>query len=108
MVIDSCIFIEHLRSKDKLNTKLYNLPAGTNRFVTAVTIYELLLGATTAEKVLEVQFLINGLQVLPFTATASVRASKIYHQLKSGHQLIDFRDIFIAATCIVNNKCKSL
>lgn len=104
MVIDSCVFIDHLRAKDKANTKLYNLSADSDCFVTAVTIYELLIGATTVEKEQEVHIVTEGFQVLPFTVTASAKAAEVYHQLKNKHQLIDFRDIFIAATCIANNQ----
>jgi len=34
----------------------------------------------------------------------AVKAAQIYHSLKSNNQLIEFRDIFIAATCVVNDQ----
>lgn len=67
MVIDTGIFIEHLRSKDK-----------------------------------DVKMLTEDLSVLPFTDAVSIQAAQIYHRLRLSNQMIEFRDIFIAATCIVN------
>lgn len=42
-------------------------------------------------------------QLLPFTDEAAIKAAQIYRQLKKDSLLIEFRDIFIAATCIVND-----
>ena len=104
MVVDSNIFIEHLRAKNKLTTKLNELSNETDRlFISAVSVFELYMGATTAEKEIRVQLLIEDITILPFTYPASLKAAEIFHQLKSKNQLIEFRDIFIAATCIINN-----
>ena len=46
MVMDSSIFIEHLRAKDKSQTTLANLSLDSTPYVTAVTWYELYMGAT--------------------------------------------------------------
>lgn len=44
MVIDTGIFIEHLRAKDKLKTRLYNLPTDIELFISSVSLYELYMG----------------------------------------------------------------
>lgn len=44
--------------------------------------------------------LTHGLTVLPFTDEVALKAGQIYHQLRTSNQLIEFRDIFIAATCL--------
>lgn len=42
------------------------------------------------------------LSILPFDDTVAQRAAEIYHDLRKRNQLIEFRDIFIAATCLVH------
>jgi predicted nucleic acid-binding protein len=103
VVIDAGIFIEHLRAKNKFATTLYHLSDYENLFISAVSLYELYMGATMEAKKTDVQHITEDLFVLPFTEDVAQMAAQIYHQLKSKNQLIEFRDIFIAATCIVNN-----
>jgi len=103
MVIDTGLFIEHIRAKDKLNTTLYLIPDNTELFVSSITMYELYMGATTKEKENEVRSITEDLQVLPFTDAVAFKAAQLYHQLKKQNKLIEFRDIFIAATCLVND-----
>ncbi|SEP39041.1 type II toxin-antitoxin system VapC family toxin [Mucilaginibacter sp. OK283] len=59
-------------------------------------------GATNKEKENDVKNITGDLSVLPFTDTVAQKAAQIYHQLRQSNQMIEFRDIFIAATCIVN------
>jgi predicted nucleic acid-binding protein len=66
-------------------------------------LYELLIGANTPEKVNDIKILTDGLPVLAFTEDVSGRAAQIYLKLRQQNKMIEFRDIFIAATCIVNN-----
>ena len=102
MVIDTGVFIEHIRAKDKLHTTLYLLPDTTELFISSVSMYELYMGATTVEKENDVIAITEDIQVLPFSDTVAYKAAQLYHLLKKQNKLIEFRDIFIAATCIVN------
>jgi len=102
MVIDTNIFIEHLRAKDKLTTELYYLSSNTNLSISAISLYELYMGATTKEKERDIKALTKDLIVLSLTDSASLKAAQIYHHLRLTNPMIEFRDIFIAATCIVN------
>ncbi|MDB5155994.1 MAG: type toxin-antitoxin system VapC family toxin [Mucilaginibacter sp.] len=102
MVIDTGIFIEHLRAKDKLGTTLYKLSDNTALFISSVSLYELYMGATNKDKANDVKNITGDLSVLHFTDTVAEKAAQIYHQLRLSNQMIEFRDIFIAATCIVN------
>ena len=102
MVIDSTIFIEHLRAVDKSKTSLFQIADTEILYVSAVTIYELYIGAPSEDKQKDIQILISGLNVLPFTRDVALQAAAIYRALKKNNQLIEFRDIFIAATCLVN------
>lgn len=102
MVIDTGIFIEHLRAKDKHKTSLYNLPSATEIFISSVSLYELYMGATTPEKENDVKLITEDLSILPFNDFVAVEAAKIYHRLRTSNKMIEFRDIFIAASCLVN------
>lgn len=64
MVIDTSVFIEFLRSKQKQNTTLYNLPENTVYSLSSVTLFELYMGATTSEKLKDIEVLTEGLNVL--------------------------------------------
>ncbi|HMG11107.1 MAG TPA: type II toxin-antitoxin system VapC family toxin [Mucilaginibacter sp.] len=103
MVIDTGIFIEHLRAKDKRKTSLYNLPSDVELFISSVSLYELYMGATTPEKEKDIELITEDISILPFSDFVAVEAAKIYHQLRISNKLIEFRDIFIAATCLAND-----
>lgn len=103
MVVDSGIFIDYLRSKDKTKTILQNLPDDAELYVSSVTLYELYMGTTSPQKWIDVKTLTDDIPVLPFTKTISEKAAIIFQELKKGNKIIEFRDIFIAATAIVHD-----
>jgi tRNA(fMet)-specific endonuclease VapC len=103
MVIDTNIFIEFLRAKDKTKTGLFLIPDDKQIYISSVTIYELLMGANTPDKIKDIKILTEDIPVLPFNEDVANKAAEVYHQLRQKNQIIDFRDIFIAATCIINN-----
>jgi len=103
MVVDTSVIIEHLRAKNKLATTLYLLPDNSDFFISSVSVYELYMGATTKEKEKNAEDLMIDFKLLPFTDETAIKAAQIYRQLKKDNLLIEFRDIFIAATCIVND-----
>ena len=103
MVADTSIFIEFLRAKDKTKTALFLIPDTNHIYISAVTLYELLIGANTPEKVNDIKILTEGLPILAFNEDVAIRAAQIYLHLRQQNKMIEFRDIFIAATCIVND-----
>lgn len=103
MVIDTTLFIEHLRSKDKSKTALFKLSSTGLRYVSSVTVYELFAGATDASKMASVRYELQGLLILPFTTEIAEKAGEIFRDLRSRGQMIEATDIFIAATALVNN-----
>ena len=54
-------------------------------------------------KVKDIKILTEDLPILSFNEDAASQAAEIYHYLRHKNKMIEFRDIFIAATCIVNN-----
>ncbi|MFD1628594.1 type II toxin-antitoxin system VapC family toxin [Pseudopedobacter beijingensis] len=103
MVIDTSIFIDHLRAKDKHTTTLYLLPENPEIYISTVTLYELYMGATTKEKENDIKILTEDLIKLDFTKEIASKSAFLYHFLRKKNKMIEFRDIFIAATCIVND-----
>jgi predicted nucleic acid-binding protein len=103
MVVDTSIFIEFLRAKDKTKTALFQIPDSEQIYISSVTLYELLIGAYTPEKVNDIKILTEDIPVLPFNECVASKAAEIYHQLRLNNKMIEFRDIFIAATCVVND-----
>lgn len=102
MVVDTSIFIEFLRTTDKKRTTLARLPDAVNHSLSTVTLFELLMGAKTKDHKKDIAILVEEVNVLPFDETIAQKAAEIYLQLRSTNQLIDFRDIFIAATAVVH------
>ncbi|MBI5916682.1 MAG: type II toxin-antitoxin system VapC family toxin [Bacteroidetes bacterium] len=102
MVIDSAIFIEYLRSRNREQTALLNLPIAPAYYVSDVTVFELFMGAKDEAKWKEVEVVLGPMIRLPFNYAAAVEAAKIYQILQKQGNIIEFRDIFIAATALVN------
>ena len=102
MVADTSIFISFLRAKEKAKTKLYLLPDQTELYISTVTLYELLMGATDDVKKEDIRILTQPLNILPFTKPVAEKSAEIYHVLRKRSKLIEFRDIFIGATALVH------
>ncbi|MFN0036238.1 MAG: type II toxin-antitoxin system VapC family toxin [Saprospiraceae bacterium] len=102
MVIDSSLFIEHLRAKDRAKTTLFQLPKTVPLFVSTVTVFELFSGATNVNKLAEVELILSGVSLLPFLDDEARKATEIFRHLQATGQIIEFRDIFIAATALVH------
>ena len=101
MVIDTSIFIDFLRKKDKTKTVLYSISENSPLAISVITLYELLMGATDTTKKNDIKILTNDLIILDFDKEIAKRAANIYHKLRRENKMIEFRDIFIAATCLV-------
>jgi tRNA(fMet)-specific endonuclease VapC len=73
MVIDTSIFIEHLRAKDKLTTTLYQIADNSEVFISSISLYELYMGATTKDKENDIRIITEDLSILPFTDSVAIR-----------------------------------
>jgi predicted nucleic acid-binding protein len=62
--------------------------------------FELFAGATNNQKQQDVREILNWCTLLPFTSDVAVTAAAIYQSLKVSNELVDIRDIFIAATAV--------
>jgi len=95
--------LDYLRSKEKSKTILQNLPDNTEVYISTITLFELYMGATNEKKWNDVKNLTIDIPELSFSKAVSEKSAIIYHELRKENKLIDFRDIFIAATSLVFN-----
>jgi len=65
--------------------------------------FELFIGATDDQKYQDALKVLSWCTSLPLTSVVAQQAGTIYQDLKSRNQLIEIRDILIAATAIANN-----
>lgn len=102
LLIDTSVIIDHFRKKDKTNTQLIKFYQKYLLHISSVTVFELYNGASTSDKVRDIELLLKNVRVIDFSARTAFEASKIYRQLLSENKVIEFRDIFIASTAKVN------
>ncbi|MDX1906277.1 MAG: type II toxin-antitoxin system VapC family toxin [Bacteroidia bacterium] len=100
MVIDTSIFIEFLRSRDKSNTRLAEVLGQPQLMVSALTVFELNMGVTSESKRQDVDAVLSGLEIIAFDRRISEKAGELYRYLKSNNQLIGVPDLLIAATAL--------
>lgn len=102
IVIDTSIVIEHLRKHNKRKSILYNLPDEYTLYVPTIVEFELFVGATDEKKHQDIQDVLQLCTTLPFTSDVAWQAAMIYQMLRRQNQMIDIRDILIAATAIAH------
>lgn len=100
MVIDSNIFIEYFRAKDKSASELARLPKGQPAFVSSVTVFELFIGARTPDGVAQIEALLAEVTIIPLDDTIAKLAGRLYDDLRRSGNTLEFRDVMIAATAI--------
>jgi len=102
LLIDTSIFIDHLRKQNRSKSALYNIVDQYALYTSTIVEFELYVGAIDAQKRHDVQELLSWSTVLPFTSDTAQMAAIIYRELRANNQLSDVRDILIAATAVVH------
>ena len=103
MVVDTSIFIEFLRLKNKKTARLYEAMGSNTLYVSTVTFFELYTGATTAEKTQEIDILLENVIELPFSKGIALLAAENWLELRKKNQQIEIRDLFIGCTALSYN-----
>lgn len=104
ILIDTTIIIEFLRKQNKQATYLWKIKeAGFNIHISTITVFELYAGALTNTHKNDLKKLFKWFEIIPFGFDTARISAEIYKNLKLKNQLIEFRDIFIAATSIEVN-----
>jgi len=101
-LIDTCLIIDYLRKKDKKSTLLFELVQNNQLYLSAISYFELFIGASNQSKKNDILLLLDYLYILPFNEVTADKASWLHLSLKKRNQLIDIKDLFIASTALVN------
>ena len=97
VLLDTSIFIDYFRKSKKENTILFKLAINDYvLFTSSIVYYEFFCGVDYSE-------IFEGIDVLPFTKSDALVASRIYKDLKKLNKIIGEKDILIAATAINNS-----
>ena len=104
ILVDTSIIIDFIRKKEKDKTQFWYFMSNHQCFISVVSVFELYNGATDNNKKEDINKIIKWLKVIPFDFFCSLKASEIYLSLKKLNRLVEFRDIFIAATSIISEK----
>lgn len=102
VLIDTSVIIDFLRKANKRSSRLWQLQEqGITGHVSTITLFEVYAGAREPRHFDDLQRLFKWFVILPFTEPMAIQASAIFRTLKAHNQVIEFRDIFIAATAMV-------
>jgi predicted nucleic acid-binding protein len=103
VLIDSSIIIDHLRKTTKRDTRLAILFEDYSLFLSSISVFELYCGAIDEQKKQDIQDILYSIPVLHFDEHAAIKAGELFVFLKKMNNIIDTRDLFIAAIAMVNN-----
>jgi tRNA(fMet)-specific endonuclease VapC len=103
ILLDSSIFVELFRKKDKEKTQFYSL-ARTYKIlcISSITAYEIGIGNRDSHSDYWEE-LCENLRILPFDKECSDTAITIYLDLLKANKMIDLADILIGATALTNS-----
>jgi len=100
VLIDTSVIIDYIRAKQKEKSLLYILfKHDYDIFISSITTFEVLNGLNTQNAEL-IELIFKRINSISFDYNVAKYSSFIYNELKSKNQLIEIRDIFIAATAI--------
>ena len=102
VLIDTSIVIEHLRKQNRRKSILYRVVGAYDLFTSTIVEFELYTGATSVPKLNDIQQILSWCTTMPFTSDAAATAALVYRNLKATNQLIEIRDILIAATALTS------
>lgn len=106
VLIDTSLFIEHIRAREKASTNLARIHGNRRRLATSsIVAAELCCGARTPEMRSDVLTLLSLAQVVPFTETMAIRMSREAELLKRNNAMIGFRDLAIACVAMEGGLC---
>lgn len=98
--LDTSIFIDYFRKKNKESTLLFQLADQRKTFLTtSITKFEVLRGATKAQQFFW-ETIFGRIEVLPFDDESANIAADIFQKLKSQNKLIGIPDLLIASVAI--------
>ena len=103
ILIDTDIAIEYLRSKNKGSTELVRLLRDHTIHISAISEFELFLGARTQRHRDDLEMIFNQVAIIPFNFGCGRIAADIWKDKEATHQNLEIKDIFIASIAIYEN-----
>jgi len=100
ILIDTDIVIDYLRNRDKSSTELIKLVQDHELFLSSISEFELYLGAKTARHQTDLEMIFTSVSVIPFDFGCGKIAAEIWKDIRSRHQHLEIKDIFIASIAI--------
>jgi len=104
--VDTDIIIDYFRGREPGKTVFTDWRNKTEVFLTSITAFELLLGASLSSKrearITEVESLLDQHNTLDFTHESARKAAEKGAELKIKGIPIEIRDLFIASICLTN------
>jgi tRNA(fMet)-specific endonuclease VapC len=101
VLIDTNLFIEHIRAKDKASTALALLHSRRNTLLTSsIVAAELCYGARTPAMRGAVTTLLSITRIIAFTPAMALRMSSEVQRLKEKNAIIGFRDLAVACVAL--------
>src|SRR3989338_6281348 len=97
--LDTDVCIEII-NKNPLYAEIFDKFYSSDVFISSITLFELFLREFNLK---DIEKFISYFTILSFDDSCAIKGSEITKKLKKKGKIIDFRDIFIAASCIINN-----
>ena len=105
ILVDTSIIIDFLRKKKKEDSFLWEIKETNACSMSSVTLFEVLSGAKTERHFEDIKKLTKWIESIYFDDKIAEIAASIFQNLKSRNKIIEYRDIFIAATAMSHNFC---
>ena len=100
-LVDTSIVIEHLRKHDKHSSILFRYITNHTLYLPTIVEFELFAGTTDEAKRHDVENILQVFSIVPLISKIAWQAAELYQDLKQRNQLIEIRDLLIAATAVV-------
>ncbi len=99
--LDSSIFINHFREKDKENTFFTKLSYRYSGFIISIVAeFEVLIGVSSGKDENYWDTIFNDITIIPFTTAINKIAINCSKKLRNSGQQLEFKDLIIGATAI--------
>jgi len=102
-VLDSSMIIQHVQARDKQSSFFLRSMLAYDPNLSAISVYEIELGAFRAGRLSDIGALQVEFKVLPLTEVIARKAAELDASLICQNLQIGIKDTFIAATCLVHH-----
>jgi len=101
ILIDTSIIIDHLRKRNKRKSLLFHIVDQYRLHTSTIVEFELFVGATTPEKVQDIEYILQFCMIIPLTSEIVQYAAHLYQRLIHSNQRVEIQDVLIASTAAI-------